>query len=130
VRSDSGETLIEVLMTVVIIGMTFTALFTSLATAGNAGNVGRSSAQTDVVLRNYAEAAKLAVQGCVAGGLYTVVYPLPTQTLPAGFVPSMTAISGGAVGTCPAVAVPQVLQLKVVGPLAVQASMQIKVRTP
>ncbi len=81
-RGDSGETLIEVLFTIVIVSLTFSALFTALATAGNAGNVQRTSVQSDVVLRNYAEATKAAAQDCVYPGTYTVTYPPP---LPTGF---------------------------------------------
>jgi len=115
--------MIEVLLTVVIVGVTFTALFASLATAGNAGNAGRTSVQADAVLRNYAEAAKLSAQSCVYPGTYTVVVP----PVPAGYTPT---ISGGNVQPCPAVGVTQVLQLTVVGPLGITAKMQIKVRTP
>ena len=130
---DVGETLIEVLFTIVIVGLSFSALFASLATAGNAGIAQRNSVQADVVIRNYAEATKAATQTCVAGGTYTVVYP---TLLPTGFSTSMSVVgtvgSGGvvAVGTCPPVATPQLLTLKVTGPLGLQSTMQIKVNTP
>ena len=53
---DVGETLIEIVVTIVIVGLTIAALLSSLATVGNAGNAQRRSVQTDVVMRNYAEA--------------------------------------------------------------------------
>ena len=120
-RRDSGETLIEILLTVVITGLTFTALIASLATAGNAGNAQRASVASDVVIRNYAEATKAATQQCVAGGAYTVAFVPPT-----GF----TAIASPATTICPAVTATQVLQLTVTGPQGFHETMQIEVRTP
>jgi type II secretory pathway pseudopilin PulG len=124
-RTDVGETLVEILLTVVIIGLTVTALLSSLATAGNAGNAQRLSVQADVVIRNYAEAAKAAVEGCVAGGSYTVVYPVAEAPLPPGF-----SSPTGAGGLCPAVNTTQPLTLVVTGPRGFRDSMDIKVRTP
>ena len=129
-RGDSGETLMEVLFTIVIVSLTFSALFTALATAGNAGNVQRTSVQSDVVLRNYAEATKAAAQDCVDPGTYTVIYP---ATLPTGFAISVTGTGSAAVGlpsTCPSPSAPQTLTLKVTGPLSFKATMDIRVRTP
>jgi type II secretory pathway pseudopilin PulG len=129
-RGDVGETLIEVLFTIVIVGLTFSGLFLSLGTAGNAGNVQRASVQADVVLRNYAEATKAAAQTCVANGKYTVTYPPP---LPPGFTLSVTGTGAAAVGlpsACPDVTTPQTLKLQVTGPLSFKATMDIRVRTP
>lgn len=118
---DVGETLTEILLTVVIIGLTVTALISSLATAGNAGNAQRSSVSADVVMRNYAEATKAAAKLCVDGATYTVAY-----TPPPGFTVAATPI--GAV--CPSIQTTQLLQLTVTGPLGSREAMQIKVRTP
>jgi type II secretory pathway pseudopilin PulG len=135
---DAGETLVEILFTIVLVSLIFSALFTSLATAGNASNVQRVSVQADAVLRNFAEATKTAAQMCGTGvapaTTYTVVYPLPTQTLPVGFIPTVTGVGAGTgvgVGsTCPSVTAPQLLTLKVTGPLAFSTTMLIKVITP
>jgi prepilin-type N-terminal cleavage/methylation domain-containing protein len=136
-RRDRGETLIEVLFTIVIVSITFSALFTGLATAGNASNLQRISVQADVVMRNFAEATKSAAQGCVypGGGTYNVVFPLPGQTLPAGFPPP--TVSGADAGTgvgvgnkCPSVTSTSVLTLQVTGPLSYSVKMPIKVNTP
>jgi type II secretory pathway pseudopilin PulG len=121
-RKDVGETLIEIVLTIVIVGLTIAALLSSLATVGNASNAQRRSVQTDVVMRNYAEATKSATQTCVVGGTYTVVYPAP---LPTGFTIS------GAGSACPMqVTVPQLLTLTVTGPFGPPTTMQIKVNTP
>jgi type II secretory pathway pseudopilin PulG len=122
-RDDGGETLIEVLFTIVIVSLTFTSLFTSLATTGKAGNVQRISVQADVVMRNYAEAIKSATQTCTAGVAYTIPsYPTP----PSGYVPS-----GATPTTCPSPAgTTQVLTLSVTVPLGPPVTMQITVMTP
>ena len=124
--------MIEIVVTVVIVGLTFSALFASLATAGTAANAQRNSVQADILLRNYAEATKLATQGCVAGGAYTVVSaPLPsgfTQSVAVVGVPGVAGVVP--VGSCPPTSTPQLLTLKVTGPLGLQSTMQIKVGTP
>jgi type II secretory pathway pseudopilin PulG len=126
-RGDGGETLIEVLLTIVIISCTITALVASLATVANAGTAQRNSVRVDVVLRSYAEATKLAVQECVVGGTYTVTYVPPAKFTVSG-VPNGSP--------CPPVTVtplsplPPPLQLTVNGPWGSHATMQLRVRTP
>ncbi|MET0460102.1 MAG: type II secretion system protein [Ilumatobacteraceae bacterium] len=136
-RQDAGETLVEVLLTVVIVGLTFTALISSLGMAGNAGNSQRDSVQADVVMRNYAEAAKAVFRSCVPGKLYPPIrYPADLLPLPEGFAVSMTVDGtpgvGGvvALGTCPPVADTQVLILRITHPLGAPVIMRIRVRTP
>jgi type II secretory pathway pseudopilin PulG len=124
-RGDGGETLVEILFTVVIIGLTVTALISALGTAGNAGNVQRNSVQADLVMRNYAEATKAAAQGCPTGVTFAAVYPSP---LPSGF-----NVAGG-FGICPSVNSPLIntlrLTLTVTGPSGLLKIMQMTVRTP
>lgn len=108
-------------MTVLILGITVIALLSALATTGNAGNAQRNSAQSDVVMRNYAEATKAAVSTCTAGASYTVGYVAPT-----GFSVAVTPTTA----VCPAVGSTQLLQLLVTGPQGVRSTMDIKVRTP
>ncbi len=121
-RRDSGETLVEILFTIVIMGLTVTALVSSLATTGNAGNAHRVSVQADVVLRNYAEAAKAAATQCASGQSLTVVYP---TSLPSGFnAPT------GASGACPPVGTTKTLTLTVIPPLGPVQTMDIEVRSP
>ena len=121
---DAVETLVEILLTVVITGLAITALISSLAVAGNAGNAQRSSVQTDVEMRNYAEATKVAVlQACTfPGATYTVAYAPQT-----GFTVSTDDPTGG---DCPDPNTPQLLTLHVTGPLGLNQEMDIKVRTP
>lgn len=120
-RSDRGETLIEIVITVVITSITVTALVSSLATTGSAGVAQRDRAAADTVMRNYAEATKHAARSCTAGGTYTVDY-----TPPAGY----SAVAGPGGGACPAVSAATRLTLTVTEPTGVADSMQIVVRTP
>ena len=120
-RRDAGELLVEILLTVVITGLTVTALVSSLGVAGNAGNAQRSSVQTDVVMRNYAEATKAAAQLCVTGSTYDVIY-----TPPLGF----TVATDPSDELCPAVGTTKPLVLEVNGPMGFHDTMEIRVRTP
>jgi type II secretory pathway pseudopilin PulG len=81
---DVGDTLIEILLTIVIISLTVTALVSSLATTANAGTAQRNSVQADIALRNYAEAAKVAVQSCVVGATTPATFGV-TYEHPVGF---------------------------------------------
>ncbi|MCU1392487.1 MAG: hypothetical protein JWM34_915 [Ilumatobacteraceae bacterium] len=118
---DRGETLIEIVLTVVITSITVSALVSSLATAGSAGQAQRDHAAADIVMRNYAEATKLAASSCVEGGTYTVAY-VP----PAGY----TLTADPADAACPDVDAVRQLTLHVQQPSGETDSMQIVVRTP
>jgi type II secretory pathway pseudopilin PulG len=121
-RTDRGDTLIEIVITIVIVSLTVTALISSLATTGAAGQAQRVSALTDTVLRNYAEATKAAARTCTDGGTHYS----PTYEPPTGFVSSATP-SGG---ICPAVDTTELLTLAVTGPSGVTQTMEIVVRAP
>ena len=122
-RRDAGETLVEVMLTIVIIGLTVTALLSALGTVGKAGNAQRAGVRADAVLRSYAEAIKVGAQLCTAPA---ATYTVTTVALPAGF--SQTVSPTGNV--CPALSTPQLLTLTVLGPLGTSESMQMRVGTP
>lgn len=118
---DRGESLVEIVLTVVIIGITVTALVSGLATAATAGTAQRHDVGADTVMRNYAEATKAAVQSCTPGGTFVVDY-VP----PAGF-----AVANSPDGRrCPDVDTTQLLELRVSAPGGIVDTMQIRVRTP
>ena len=120
-RRDRGDSLVEIVMTVVIVGATVTALIASLATAANASRTQRDGARADAVMRNFAEAAKAASKSCTPGASYQVAY-----TPPDGF--TVAATPGD--GICPAAHATQVLTLTVRGPSGLEDTMQIVLRTP
>jgi type II secretory pathway pseudopilin PulG len=120
-RGEAGETLVEVVLTIVIIGLAVTALLAGLGTAASASRQHRDVATADTVMRSYAEATKTAVrQQCDgAAASYTVSY-----TPRAGY----TATGGD--GGCPAPTAPEVRTLTVAEPDGQTHTMQIVVRTP
>jgi type II secretory pathway pseudopilin PulG len=61
-RSEAGDSLVEVLVAIVIIGLTATALLGALATSLTGSAEHRSYASIDTVLKSYAETAKYDIQ--------------------------------------------------------------------
>ncbi|MFN8023529.1 MAG: hypothetical protein U0Q03_18515 [Acidimicrobiales bacterium] len=120
-RHDAGESLLEIVMTVVIIGITVSALVSGLASAAGAGEAHRQAVRSDTVMRNYAEAAKAAARQCVAGQPLGVSY-----TAPSGYRISSSPASP----TCPAVSTTLSVVLSVVSPNNSRDDMTVVVRTP
>ncbi len=120
-KADDGETLIEIVLTVVITAITITALISSLATTGSAAQAQRNRVSADAVMRNYAEAIKAGVHTCVGGPTYAIAFTPPT-----GFTVSVAPVSA----TCPLVTATQTLTLTTSGPAGTKQTMQIKVRRP
>jgi type II secretory pathway pseudopilin PulG len=84
-KSEAGETLAELLVTIAILGIAIVAIVGALADALLASNVHRSHATADTVARNAAETLKdRDPTTWNAGGSYTV-------TAPSGFSVSVTA---------------------------------------
>ena len=124
VTRDRGESLVEVVITIIIISIAVTALLASLASAANSSATHRRVQITDVVIRDYAEALKSATAGCTPGASYAANYTPPTD-----YTVNFTA-EDGQPGTCPAMATVQTLTLFVTQPTGTAHSMQIAVRTP
>ena len=120
-RRDVGESLLEIVMTVVIIGITVSALVSGLASAAGAGESHRQSVRSDTVMRNYAEAAKAAARSCIEGERLAVSY-----TAPAGYRISTSPASP----VCPSVKETLSLTLSVVSPNGSRDDMTVVVRTP
>lgn len=120
-RRDVGESLLEIVMTVVIIGITVSALVSGLASAAGAGEAHRQSVRSDTVMRNYAEAAKSAVRACRDGAEWK-----PDYSPPDGFEVSMSPEDT----SCPSVKESRRLELSVVSPSGTRDVMTIVVRSP
>jgi type II secretory pathway pseudopilin PulG len=118
-----GETLIEVIFSLVIIGVIVSVFFAAIATTSNATKAHRDLVTADAVLRDYAEAAKHSVRtDCKTrptGSAFTVAY-----TPPAGFGVSATGL------TCPAVTTTGTVAITATMPNTVQRTLSIAVRTP
>lgn len=83
-RPDAGESLIEILISILLLGVSVAAVLAALANGSNMSAVHRSDTTADVVLRSYAEAVKAAPYSPFATG-----YP-PLVAAVHGFV----AVSG------------------------------------
>ena len=118
---DRGESLLEIVITVMIVAVTVTALVAGLGSAASAGNAHRVGVQADTVMRNYAEAAKSAVRSCADG-----VEWKPDYSPPDGFEVSMSPEDT----SCPSVKESRRLELSVVSPSGTRDVMTIVVRTP
>jgi type II secretory pathway pseudopilin PulG len=118
---DRGETLVEILFAVVIIGISVSALVSGLATAANAAIAQRDGATTDTALRNMAEAAKTAASVCTDGD------PLaPDFELPDGWAASIAPAGA----TCPVPGLPLRLIVTATGPDGRSSSLDVVVRSP
>ena len=127
-RGDRGDTLLEILLAVVIIGAIFSAFFVAISTSTSASTAHRNFVTADTLLRDYAEAAKAAARAdCPTSTTYTTT----TTTPPTGFtVANGTGFVSGT-GVCPASASSvQEAEFTVTLPGGATRTLQIDVRTP
>jgi type II secretory pathway pseudopilin PulG len=118
---DAGETLVEIVLTVVIIGIAVTALVSGLATTATAGNTNRNLQVADSTMRNLAEAIKQGTDGCTVGAPIAF-----SATPPDGFTTTVDPPAP----TCPPATATATLTLGVDGPDGLHQTMQLVVRTP
>jgi prepilin-type N-terminal cleavage/methylation domain-containing protein len=99
-RSDAGVTLLEVLVTITIMGIAFTALLSALTGIFWSGDAHRKVARAETLVRSYADAVDVAPYvNCAAAADYTgALLPAP----PAGYTASIQLVeywNGGATGS-------------------------------
>jgi prepilin-type N-terminal cleavage/methylation domain-containing protein len=143
VRKDRerGDTLVEILLTIVVIGIVGSAAFYTISFGATNSKSHRDFVTADQLLRNSAEATKAAVRSaCISGGNYSVAFstlpaPAPAQpwhqyyetdrqfTLPADLTNTSCPTSSGATAT------PTVV-LSVTLPDGTSRSLSIVVRRP
>ncbi len=86
-RSESGETLLEIVMAIVIIGLIVSAYFATFSTQGSGTAAQRNLVTADGLLRDYAEATKSAVRtDCGSSATFTTT----TTSVPGFRVASST----------------------------------------
>jgi type II secretory pathway pseudopilin PulG len=118
IRTDAGETLVEVLAALVILGIAAVAILTGLQVSVKASDFHRREATGGAYVRSFAEAIQNFVDSngykpCnTAAALYEGV---TVPDLPSGYVPKVTAVqswNGTAWGACTATGI-QRLDLQV-----------------
>jgi prepilin-type N-terminal cleavage/methylation domain-containing protein len=94
-RGDAGVTLVELLVTVVILGVVFVAILGGMATGMVVSDLHRKQATAETIIRSYAEAVKPAPYTVCAG---TAAYAASAvgYSVPAGLRPTY-AVSVAAV---------------------------------
>jgi type II secretory pathway pseudopilin PulG len=124
-RDESGETLVEIVIALVILGFIVSAYLASLATASTSSKTHRDLVTADAVLRDYAEATKGAVRASCAGSAttYTVSFSSPSGFAPPTPVPGSTQ-------PCPATTSVSVVHLTIAMPNGTVKSLDIDVRAP
>ena len=107
-RRERGETLVEVLITITIVGIAFTGILAGLATAINLSGRHRGQANADVVLVSAAESVKNQAYTACPSVSTSSYNPTQGVTLPSGWAASNVQVTsvktwGGAafLSTCP-----------------------------
>jgi type II secretory pathway pseudopilin PulG len=136
-RGDQGETLVEVTVSVILLGITVVALIGGLVTAVMMSDVHRKQARAQAYVRNFAEAIQQGVLS--SGGYKPCGQPadyLSAAPTAAGLVPSVDPVEywngTSFVTTCGTDGGVQRLTLRVTvtGDSRVAESLQIVIRKP
>jgi hypothetical protein len=96
---ESGETLLEIVLALVVIALVVGAFFAAFATGSTSSDAHRDLATADTVLREYAELTKRAVRDTCDGTVttFSVSYVPPPNASDFSVAPAP-----GATQTCPA----------------------------
>jgi len=86
---DTGETLIELLVAIVILGIAVVAILGGIVVIVESSTLHRKQAQAQNGLRAWAEQTSAATYNdCATAGSFS----LPSPSLPSGFTPQVTAV--------------------------------------
>ncbi len=123
-RDEAGESLIEIVIALVILGAVVSAMLATIATSATSSKGHRDLVTADAALRNYAEATKSAVRtSCTSSGAtYTVSYAAPS-----GFGVSPAPSTSQ---PCPSTTSVTVVHLQVTLPSGTVKPLDIEVRAP
>jgi type II secretory pathway pseudopilin PulG len=123
---DEGESLVEIVIALVLIGLVVSALMAGLATAARASKSQRDLVLMDTVMRSYAEAIKHQVrEDCDSPDSPVLAYQLVPYAPPAG----IAIAQDPAIQSCPTITVNRTLELSVTKG-SLQRKMSIEIRKP
>jgi prepilin-type N-terminal cleavage/methylation domain-containing protein len=92
IRSDAGFSLVEILVTIVIVGMTFTAILGGILASITASGLQRKQATADSLVRSAAELVKDSVSNPYSNCAGTGKYVLTGLSVPTGYSVSVTGV--------------------------------------
>lgn len=123
---EAGESLVEVLISLVVMGIIVSAFFTVIMTTTKSTTTQRDVVKADAVLRDYAETAKHVVrENCNSGNTATsFTVALPPAQLPNGFSVGPASVS------CPSPTTVNMVEITATLPNGVEKQLSINVRTP
>jgi hypothetical protein len=128
-HNESGDSLVEIVMSIVLIGLVVGAFFATFSTGASSSSRHQDLVTADATLRDYAESIKAAVRDNTNGCAKAVPTTFTASyTPPAGFsVASSPSVTGQA---CPPATAVQLEHLTVTFPDGHTQTMDIEVRTP
>jgi type II secretory pathway pseudopilin PulG len=95
-RADAGETLVELLITILILGTSVLGILAAVGTAVGASTLDRRQVQAQAVLRSWGESvatvSDAAYGTCLGPSGVAAATPAPSP-LPAGFTASVAGVS-------------------------------------
>jgi prepilin-type N-terminal cleavage/methylation domain-containing protein len=124
--NQRGETLIEVLIAIILIGAVASAYFLTASTQTRASSLNKELVQADAIARSYAELAKAEVrESCGSGGNFSV-----DTSDPVAFPPTFGITTSPDPMPCPSTTSPQTIDLSVDTPGGGAAHLSFAVLAP
>ena len=121
-RDEAGDSLVEIIFAIVLIGIISAGFFTAVMTSASASKAHREAVTADAVLRNYAETTKQAARDtCVDSSSSGAAIPI-SYVAPTGYTVSATGL------TCPAAGAVQVVHISATTPVNITKTFDIEVR--
>jgi hypothetical protein len=125
-RNERGESLIEILVSIVVMGLVVSALLYASITTRNATKLHRDLVSADTTLRYHAEATKAAVR-VDCGGSTPSTYDVTTSTI-ANFPVTITPSSGPC--PSPTATPPATVAITVTTPSQQPKTLNVAIQSP